>query len=116
MVNLAGTVAVKGSFVEFLAAQVQYPVCSCFILENRTEQSLLLFPKAGNRLTGNECAVGVDVVDVGDVVVAKDRNREFICKCCFILLFKKKERDALEDKNIALENKVSLFMLIYSFR
>lgn len=62
MLSLAGSVLVKGSFVEALAAQLQYPVCSCFILENLTEQSLLLFPKAGNCRTGNGLVVGVVVV------------------------------------------------------
>lgn len=62
MLSLAGSVLVKGSFVEVLAAQVQYPVCSCFVLENLTEQSLLLFPKAGNCRTGNGFVVGVVVV------------------------------------------------------
>lgn len=50
--NLAGVVLVKLSSLARLAAQVQYPVCSCLTLENLTEQSLLPFPKAGNVLTG----------------------------------------------------------------
>lgn len=71
MLSLAGSVLVKGSLVEALAAQVQYPVCSCLVLENLTEQSLLLFPNAGNCRTGNGWVVGVAVVAIVGIVVAE---------------------------------------------
>lgn len=72
MLSLAGSVLVKGSLVETLAAQVQYPVCSCLVLENLTEQSLLLFPNAGNCRTGNGWVVGVDVVaEIVEITVAE---------------------------------------------
>lgn len=80
MLSLAGSVLVKGSLVEALAAQVQYPVCSCFALENRTEQSLLLLPNAGNCRTGNGRAVGVAVVSVVETgaagITERERERE----------------------------------------
>jgi len=71
MLSLAGSVLVKGSLVEALAAQVQYPICSCLVLENLTEQSLLLFPNAGNCRTGNGWVVGVAVVAIVGIVVAE---------------------------------------------
>lgn len=71
MLSLAGSVLVKGLLVEALAAQVQYPVCSCLVLENLTEQSLLLFPNAGNCRTGNGWVVGVAVVAIVGIVVAE---------------------------------------------
>lgn len=68
MLSLADSVLVKGSLVEALAAQVQYPACSCLVLENLTEQSLLLFPNAGNCRTGNGWVVGVAVVAIAGIV------------------------------------------------
>ena len=75
MLSLAGSVLVKGSLVEALAAQVQYPVCSCLVLENLTEQSLLLFPNAGNCRTGNGWVVGVAVVAIVGIAVAEITER-----------------------------------------
>lgn len=75
MLSLAGSVLVKGSFVETLAAQVQYPVCSCLVLENLTEQSLLLFPNAGNCRTGSGWVVGVAVVEIDEISVAEIIDR-----------------------------------------
>lgn len=75
MLSLAGSVLVKGSLVEALAAQVQYPVCSCLVLENLTEQSLLLFPNAGNCRTGNGWVVGVAVVASVGIAVAEITER-----------------------------------------
>jgi len=70
MLSLAGSVLVKGSLVENLAAQVQYPVCSCLVPENLTEQSLLLLPNAGNCRTGNGWVVGVIVVSIVEIAAA----------------------------------------------
>ena len=74
MLNLAGDVLMNGSLSEVLAAHVQYPVCSCFVLENRTEQSLLLFPKAGNCRTAKDCVVGV-VTTTEVVLTTKGKKR-----------------------------------------
>lgn len=62
--------------MDALAAQVQYPVCSCLVLENLTEQSLLLFPNAENCRTGNGLVVGVAVVAINVIAVAEIRLRD----------------------------------------
>lgn len=78
MLSLAGSVLVKGSLVEVLAAHVQYPVCSCLVLENLTEQSLLLFPNEGNCRTGNGRVVGVAVLAiVVEIAVAENHRNRF---------------------------------------
>jgi len=76
MLSLAGSVLVKGSLAESLAAQVQYPVCSCLVPENLTEQSLLLLPNAGNCRTGNGWVVGVIVVSIVEIAAAEITERE----------------------------------------
>jgi hypothetical protein len=69
MLSLAGPVLVKVSSSGLRAAQLQYPVCSCLVLANLTEQSLLALPKAGKVRTAKAGPAGVVVVVVVIVVV-----------------------------------------------